>query len=182
MVNTQAHLDNTELNNRILWYDGDSTIKESVLLKMLTSGVSSLGLFVDKISNDIKQYNDLVSGKQKISIKDEANLDPIVWQIPEPFNSIDPVEYIITQIENTPNLDNRVGRLQRVYEEIVMYEDMHLMEMLSVLIYVINTLQTNNIVWGVGRGSSVSSYVLYLIGVHDVDSYAYDLQVEDFLH
>lgn len=182
MATTQVHSNNTKLNDRILWYDGDSTIHESILLQMLTSGVSSLGLFVDRMTRDIKQYNSLVPNKQKVSIKRDVDIDPIVWQIPSDFNKLDPVEYIIEQIEYTPNLDDKVGRLQRVYDEILLYEDMGLMEMLRVLIYIINILQANNVVWGVGRGSSVSSYVLYLIGVHDVDSYAYDLQVEDFLH
>ena len=33
----------------------------------------------------------------------------------------------------------------------------------------VDFMRENNIVWGVGRGSSVASYVLYLIGVHRID-------------
>ena len=66
-------------------------------------------------------------------------------------------------------------------EEIKIYKNLELMDVLATLIYIINTLVDNNIVWGVGRGSSVSSYVLYLIGVHDIDSFKYDLKIEDFL-
>jgi DNA polymerase III alpha subunit len=36
-------------------------------------------------------------------------------------------------------------------------------------------------VWGVGRGSSVASYVLFLIGVHRIDSMKYNLDYKEFL-
>ena len=52
---------------------------------------------------------------------------------------------------------------------------------LGFLIYLIDLMRTNNIVWGVGRGSSVSSYILYLIGVHKVNSILYKLDINDFL-
>jgi len=45
----------------------------------------------------------------------------------------------------------------------------------------VDTFRKNNVVWGVGRGSSVSSYVLYLLGVHRVDSIKYKLNINEFL-
>jgi predicted metal-dependent hydrolase len=42
-------------------------------------------------------------------------------------------------------------------------------------------MRENNIVWGVGRGSSVASYVLYLIGVHKVNSIQFGLDWREFL-
>jgi DNA polymerase III alpha subunit len=47
--------------------------------------------------------------------------------------------------------------------------------------YLVDTLRKNIIVWGVGRGSSVASYILYLIGVHRIDSLYYDLDIAEFL-
>jgi DNA polymerase III alpha subunit len=47
--------------------------------------------------------------------------------------------------------------------------------------YVVDTLRANNVVWGVGRGSSVASYVLFIIGVHKIDSVKYDLDWREFL-
>jgi DNA polymerase III alpha subunit len=49
------------------------------------------------------------------------------------------------------------------------------------MVYVIDTFKKNNVIWGVGRGSSVSSYILYLLEVHDVDSVMYDLDFNEFL-
>ena len=45
----------------------------------------------------------------------------------------------------------------------------------------VDIMRKNNVVWGVGRGLSVASYVLYLIGVHKIDSLYYDLDIEEFL-
>ena len=55
----------------------------------------------------------------------------------------------------------------------------NLFPVLKVLIYIIDTMRKNNLVWGIGRGSSVASYVLYLIGVHKVDS-KYNLDIKEF--
>ena len=52
---------------------------------------------------------------------------------------------------------------------------------LQLLVYIIDIMRKNNLVWGVGRGSSVASYVLYLLGVHKVDSYKYSLDIKEFL-
>jgi DNA polymerase III alpha subunit len=49
------------------------------------------------------------------------------------------------------------------------------------MIYLVDFMRENDIVWGVGRGSSVASYVLYLIGVHKIDSLYYDLDIAEFL-
>jgi len=55
-----------------------------------------------------------------------------------------------------------------------MYDVLHVMK------YIVDTLRANNILWGVGRGSSVASYVLFLIGIHKVDSIKYNLPIEEF--
>ena len=54
-------------------------------------------------------------------------------------------------------------------------------DLLSYLKYLVDTMRENNIVWGVGRGSSVASYVLYLIGIHKIDSIKYNLDIHEFL-
>ena len=56
-----------------------------------------------------------------------------------------------------------------------------MIELLHFMKYLVDTLRKNNVVWGVGRGSSVASYILYLIGVHKVDSIKYNLDINEFL-
>lgn len=70
---------------------------------------------------------------------------------------------------------------QRVLEEMVLYEERNLVPLLQLMMYLVDHFRRNKIVWGVGRGSSVSSYCLYLIGVHKVNSLKYGLEIAEFL-
>jgi len=63
----------------------------------------------------------------------------------------------------------------------LLYIDRELIDLLRYLKYFVDTMRANNIVWGLGRGSSVASYVLYLIGVHRINSMYYDLDIGEFL-
>jgi DNA polymerase III alpha subunit len=69
---------------------------------------------------------------------------------------------------------------ERVVEELRLFAKYNMIPMLKTMKYIVDTLRANNIVWGVGRGSSVASYVLYLIGVHRIDSVKYKLPIEEF--
>ncbi len=69
----------------------------------------------------------------------------------------------------------------RVSEELTAFIEHNMLDLLFCLKYIVDTLRTNNIVWGVGRGSSVASYVLYLLGVHKIDSMKYNLDWREFL-
>jgi DNA polymerase III alpha subunit len=53
-------------------------------------------------------------------------------------------------------------------------------DVLYVMKYIVDTLRANNIIWGVGRGSSVASYVLHIIGVHKIDPIKYNIPIEEF--
>ena len=68
----------------------------------------------------------------------------------------------------------------RLITELQQYRQRNLFPLLKQMKYIVDTLRQNNIVWGVGRGSSVASYVLFLIGIHRVDSVKYDLPIEEF--
>jgi len=62
-----------------------------------------------------------------------------------------------------------------------MYQERNLFDLLKYLHYLVDIMKQNNVIWGVGRGSSVSSYVLYLLGVHRINSMFYDLDPGEFL-
>ena len=69
----------------------------------------------------------------------------------------------------------------RVEEELKAFEERGMEDLLRYMIYLVDFMRENNIVWGVGRGSSVASYVLYLIGVHRVNSIQFELDWREFL-
>lgn len=141
--------------------------------------------YVDEITKEVKEYNKHVSKGQELVVKEESQPFEIKWTIPEDSQQLDVVEYLyerhiaLTRKMPREEIDQRDYRL---LTEIAAYKKRGLFDVLRAIIWLINTLTANNIVWGVGRGSSVSSYALYVIGVHDVDSFAYDLDIDDFLH
>jgi DNA polymerase III alpha subunit len=96
------------------------------------------------------------------------------WHMPVEYNDMDIAEYVL-------GLCKTDHELQRVAQELLLYQERDLFDLLRYLKYLVDTLRQNNIVWGVGRGSSVASYVLFLIGVHKIDSLYYNLDIEEFL-
>lgn len=70
---------------------------------------------------------------------------------------------------------------QRLIDELQEFRERNMLELLCWLKYFVDTCRKNGILWGVGRGSSVSSYVLYLIGVHKIDPIKYNLDWREFL-
>lgn len=96
------------------------------------------------------------------------------WCIPDKYLELDIKQYVL-------NLATTPEEKQRVEHELKLYQERNLEPVLKLILYLIDVMRKNNIVWGVGRGSSVSSYVLYLIGLHKVNSLKYNLSIEEFL-
>lgn len=96
------------------------------------------------------------------------------WNLPEQYVQLDLAAHLF------PLCQNDTAR-KRVEIELNMFAERGMINVLRWLKYFVDTMRENNLVWGVGRGSSVSSYVLYLLGVHKVDSLLYDLPIEEFL-
>jgi DNA polymerase III alpha subunit len=94
--------------------------------------------------------------------------------MPDDYKQLDIAAYVL-------GLCKEDYELQRVAEELLLYQERDLFDLLRYLKYLIDTLRKNNLVWGVGRGSSVASYVLFLLGVHKINSIYYELSVEEFL-
>lgn len=96
------------------------------------------------------------------------------YKMPKEYYDLDIVKYVLDQCKTDVEL-------QRVGQELLLYLEKDLIELLKYLKYLVDTMRKYNIIWGVGRGSSVSSYVLYLIGVHKIDSIFFDLPIDEFL-
>jgi len=96
------------------------------------------------------------------------------WYMPDEYKTLDIAQHIL-------NLCTTESELQRVGEELLLYQERELFNLLRYLKYFVDTMRKNDVVWGLGRGSSVASYVLYLLGVHKINSMYYDLPIEEFL-
>ena len=100
-------------------------------------------------------------------------IDPTHWNIPEEYRTMDILDWLY---QRCPTTEIR----QRVVEELRLFAKYDMIPMLKAMKYIVDTLRANNVVWGVGRGSSVASYVLHIIGVHKIDSIKYNLPIEEF--
>lgn len=96
------------------------------------------------------------------------------WLISDEIKSISVREFLLS-------LCQRDDERQRVQLEMDLFEERDLVPLLQLMMYLVDHFRRSGIVWGVGRGSSVASYCLYLIGVHKIDSIKYGLSVHEFL-
>lgn len=140
--------------------------------------------YVDFIDSTVREYNKCVSKEQELSVKNACKPLDYSWNIPDEYKNLNVVEYVsekhfmLTSAMDADECDERDARLA---QELKIYKQHNLFDVLRTIIFIINKLTAAGVVWGVGRGSSVSSYVLYVIGVHDVDSFEYDLDINDFI-
>ena len=72
------------------------------------------------------------------------------WRMPDEYKKLDIAQWLLTQCQED-------YQLQRVAQELMLYQERDLFELLKYLKYLVDTLRKHNIVWGVGRGSSVAS-------------------------
>lgn len=96
------------------------------------------------------------------------------WYMPMEYKSMDIAKWLLDQCQNE-------AELQRIGQELLLFQERDLINLLRYLKYFVDTMRKNNVVWGLGRGSSVASFALYLIGVHKINSIYFDLDIEEFL-
>ena len=96
------------------------------------------------------------------------------WMMPDEYKNLDIAKYVLDQCTHEEEM-------QRVGKELLMYQKRDLFPLLQYMKYLVDLMRENKIEWGVGRGSSVSSFVLFLIGIHRINSLHYDLDIEEFL-
>ena len=110
--------------------------------------------------------------REKPELFDKANCEH--WHMPEKYYQINVLQWLLDKCQN----DEEKIRVQMEYD---LFEKKDFIRVLQFLIYFIDTLRANNIVWGVGRGSSVASFCLFLIGVHKINPMLYNLDITEFL-
>jgi len=103
---------------------------------------------------------------------DKQNCDK--WHMPKSYSQINVLQWLLDKCQN----DEEKIRVQMEYS---LFEKKKFTRVLQFLIYFVDTLRANNMVWGVGRGSSVASFCLFLIGVHKINPMLYNLDITEFL-
>ena len=118
------------------------------------------------------RYNEL--SLQAVTVEEFDHRNQGNWLMPDEYKQLDIAEYVLSLCESE-------AALQRVGEELLLYQARDLFDLLRYLKFLVDIMKQNNLIWGVGRGSSVASYVLYLLGVHRIDSLHYNLDIAEFL-
>ena len=141
-------------------------------LKVNDSRVEKYNSIVDELVLDWPVIQKLT--KIDIPVEEYDRALQSDWYMPNEYKTMNIIEYI-------KSLAVTDEEKKRVDTELELYVKYDLLNVLRFLRYLIDTMRDNKIVLGVGRGSSVSSYVLYLLGVHKVNSINYGLDITDFL-
>ena len=131
---------------------------------------------IEQAIQHLDQYPELIryvgSNDIKMNVFDREH--QAQWHMPDEYKNLDIAEYILS-------LCSTEAELQRVGHELLLYQERDLFNLLRYLKYLVDVMTENRVIWGVGRGSSVASYVLYKLGVHRIDSMFYNLEPEEFL-
>lgn len=169
----------TDLGNRRFDENGNCFLSAEAVVELMYQGKrpEDYNFIVDPKDDDIIKYN-RTSYKTKIT-NDRYNPVNIEerrneWFYPDEYNRLNLTEFFVKLCKTD---DEKV----RAEEEIKMFLTKGFEKFLRFCIYLAVVLKTNDIVHGVGRGSSCACFLLYLLGVNKVNPLDYGLQIEEFL-
>ena len=163
---------------------GQIIYNETDLVNMVMRGITVdhlKGMLVDsdinleRASAYLQQVPELVEyAFTDMTVKEFDIMKQNSWHMPDEYKNLDIAEYILSLCDTDT-------QLQRCGQELLLFQERNLFDLLRYLKYLVDTMRDHRMIWGVGRGSSVASYVLYLLGVHRIDSMFYDLEPTEFL-
>jgi DNA polymerase III alpha subunit len=153
-----------------------SVFDSNDLITLIYQGRSNeFAKLVVDLDEEIEKFQTLsnITFNQQDSVEDLANQSN--WIMPDEYKNLNIEEYILSL---APPWDPDDSRVKMELEE---FRSRNMLDLLRWLKYFVDTCKDNNIVWGVGRGSSVASYVLFLLGVHKINSIKYNLDFSEFM-
>jgi Bacterial DNA polymerase III alpha NTPase domain len=170
----------SDLGNRWIADDGTVILSGAGAVEALYAGSDLSGCLIVP-DEDVELYqrsirlldmdlSSLLTDPQQLS--QQAWYDR--WQTPTAYAEMDVAEHCL-------DLCGTDAERDRVRFEMQLFEARDMLPVLRHLIYMVDNLRKHGIVWGVGRGSSVSSFVLFLIGINRINPLKFDLDVTEFL-
>lgn len=147
---------------------------EDVIAGVLTHGPAVLKNCVVSPSDIVSQYLDRCQ-EEKLNYPQPHTAQPttIDWLLPDEYIDLDIQSYLLAKCTT----DEEKNRVQM---ELQLYNTNNMIPVLKTMKYIVDMLRANHVVWGVGRGSSVASYCLFLLGVHKINSIKYKLSIREF--
>lgn len=167
----------TDQYGQIIYNEADlvNMIMRDATIESLSGTLVEPGMNLKTASAYLEQVPELVEyAFTDMTVAEFDRMKQNSWHMPDQYRHMDIAEYILSLCDSD-------AKLQRCGQELMLFQERNLFDLLRYLKYLVDTLRDNRMIWGVGRGSSVASYVLYLLGVHRIDSIFYDLDPSEFL-
>jgi DNA polymerase III alpha subunit len=167
----------TDQYSEIIYNEADlvNMVMRGITVEHLSGMLVEPGVNLETASAYLQQVPELVEyAFTDMTVEEFDTMKQNSWHMPEEYKNLDIAEYILSLCDTDV-------QLQRCGQELLLFQERNLFDLLRYLKYLVDTMRSHNMIWGVGRGSSVASYVLYLLGVHRIDSMFYDLEPTEFL-
>lgn len=155
-------------NKRILTMSGVSIKDEFEVAREIVMGS-------DPISKSPKSD---ATDSYKFIYGDDISFDIDTYEEPLPINyeeNDEDIARLFALLENSPRFNNTEEEIKRIGDEYDFFSKSNNIGFLLKVHTLIQRFKEDNIVWGVGRGSGSSSYVLYLLEVHDINPLIFDI-------
>jgi DNA polymerase III alpha subunit len=158
--------------DRVILDNGLVVFTDQGLIQLARDGVS-LNNLKAITSPEVEKFN-LFSEEQIDTNLVTDTSDWYKWNTPEPFCSIDVPAYLRALTSDAPYSE-------RLEIELGHFETRNMFPLVRHVIYLIDYMKKNDMIWGVGRGSSSASLIFYLIGLHRIDPILYDIPLNEFI-
>jgi DNA polymerase III alpha subunit len=160
---------------------GIPVYSESDIIDIIFNNINDVDqIIVDIPQHELDQFNKSIDNsllkpytELQLSVQEFDQSLQSDWLMPEEYKEMDIEGFLVDQCPKE--------NYQRLIDELQEFRTRNMLDLLRWMKYFVDTCRKNKVVWGVGRGSSVASYVLYLIGVHKIDSLKYNLDWREFL-
>jgi DNA polymerase III alpha subunit len=136
---------------------------------------------------EIEQFNANVPAEEEIGpATDPVKID-LAWQLPDEYRDLDLTLRVVDDLDRLTKELNYTSletthACARIAKEMIEINRRGMQEFMRTVVYVLDTFRKNGVVWGVGRGSSCASYILFVLGLHAVDCLRLDVPLEEFFH
>lgn len=175
-----------ELNNRTLWFDGTIEVNPEMVPELFLGGVLPERIAITEESADTKQFNQFSEEQLTVGKKENRPFSK-VWLMPRRYIDMDLEAYVLDRLGAMALAchwsNEKVQEYgARIKVEMTEIKTRGMEELVKALIYVMDELTSSKTVWGVGRGSSCASLVLFIIGLHKVDPIKYGIAMTEFFH
>jgi DNA polymerase III alpha subunit len=181
MESLSRHSFNTKLNDRTLWADGASSYSTVQLQNYFLNGSFDLEhVFIDEIDGELKNFIKFSGIDLQVKYKNK-DLDT-AWNFSDSIKNIEMENIIVQRLTEyiNENPKNKEEAIKRVLDELDEFKAKNLLSLIILVHYIVDQFTKNNVVWGVGRGSSCACFIFYLLKLHMVDCITFDIPMSEF--